>query len=93
MLRRNFLYASLFALSFTAISCTQSTSDNQTTGLSDTAKLASDSRSELIMGLIPAENNEEMVEKFEPMRAYMEKKLKDGPKNIRSHFTKTILRC
>lgn len=75
MLRRNFLYASLFALSLTVVSCTQSTSDNQTASSSNTAKLASDSGSELIMGLIPAENNEEMVEKFEPMRAYMEKKL------------------
>lgn len=30
---------------------------------------------ELVMGLIPAENNEEMVQKFEPMRAHLEKKL------------------
>lgn len=30
---------------------------------------------ELVMGLIPAENNEEMIKTFEPMRAYMEKKL------------------
>ncbi|WP_367025721.1 phosphonate ABC transporter substrate-binding protein [Methylococcus sp. ANG] len=30
---------------------------------------------ELVMGLIPAENNEEMVQKFEPMRAYLERKL------------------
>lgn len=30
---------------------------------------------DIIMGLIPAENNEEMVAQFEPMRAYMEKKL------------------
>lgn len=29
---------------------------------------------ELVMGLIPAENNEEMVKTFEPMRAYLEKK-------------------
>ena len=28
----------------------------------------------LVMGLIPAENNEEMISKFEPMRAYLEKK-------------------
>lgn len=68
MLRRNFLYASLLALSLTVISCTQSTSDNS-------AKPDSDSRSELIMGLIPAESNEEMVEKFEPMRVYLEEKL------------------
>ena len=30
---------------------------------------------EIVMGLIPAENNEEMVQQFEPMRAYLEKKL------------------
>lgn len=30
---------------------------------------------DIVMGLIPAENNEEMVAKFEPMRAYLEKKL------------------
>ncbi|MHB1117813.1 phosphonate ABC transporter substrate-binding protein [Sideroxydans sp.] len=30
---------------------------------------------DLVMGLIPAENNEEMIKTFEPMRAYMEKKL------------------
>jgi phosphonate transport system substrate-binding protein len=29
---------------------------------------------ELVMGLIPAENNEEMVKQFEPMRAYLESK-------------------
>lgn len=30
---------------------------------------------DIIMGIIPAENNEEMIQKFEPMRAYLEKKL------------------
>jgi phosphonate transport system substrate-binding protein len=30
---------------------------------------------DIVMGLIPAENNEEMVQTFEPMRAYLEKKL------------------
>jgi phosphonate transport system substrate-binding protein len=30
---------------------------------------------ELVLGLIPAENNEEMIAKFEPMRAYLEQKL------------------
>jgi phosphonate transport system substrate-binding protein len=30
---------------------------------------------DIVMGLIPAENNEEMVQKFEPMRAQLEKKL------------------
>jgi phosphonate transport system substrate-binding protein len=29
---------------------------------------------DLVMGLIPAENNEEMIQKFEPMRALLEKK-------------------
>lgn len=29
---------------------------------------------DLIMGLIPAENNEEMIKQFEPMRAYLESK-------------------
>ncbi|MCK4488105.1 MAG: phosphate/phosphite/phosphonate ABC transporter substrate-binding protein, partial [Desulfobacterales bacterium] len=29
----------------------------------------------LRMGLIPAENNEEMIHRFEPMRAYLEKKI------------------
>lgn len=29
----------------------------------------------IIMGLIPAENNEEMIQKFEPMRVHLEKKL------------------
>lgn len=28
---------------------------------------------DLVMGLIPAESNEEMIKKFEPMRAYLEK--------------------
>lgn len=30
---------------------------------------------DIVMGLIPAENNQEMIQKFEPMRAYLEKKL------------------
>ena len=30
---------------------------------------------EITMGLIPAENTEEMIKKFEPMRVYLEKKL------------------
>lgn len=30
---------------------------------------------DIVMGLIPAENNEEMVQKFEPMRVHLEKKL------------------
>jgi len=29
----------------------------------------------LVMGLIPAESNEEMVQRFEPMRAYLEKEI------------------
>lgn len=30
---------------------------------------------DIVMGLIPAENNEEMIQKFEPMRQHLEKKL------------------
>ena len=30
---------------------------------------------DITMGLIPAESNDEMIQKFEPMRAYLEKKL------------------
>mgnify|MGYP001587697376 CR=1 FL=1 len=30
---------------------------------------------DLVMGLIPAESNEEMIQKFEPMRVHLEKKL------------------
>ncbi len=30
---------------------------------------------DIVMGLIPAENNEEMIQKFEPMRVHLEKKL------------------
>lgn len=30
---------------------------------------------DIVMGLIPAESNDEMIQKFEPMRAYLEKKL------------------
>ncbi|MFH2122105.1 MAG: phosphonate ABC transporter substrate-binding protein [Pseudomonadota bacterium] len=36
-----------------------------------TSALAKD----IVMGLIPAENNEEMIQTFEPMRIYLEKKL------------------
>ncbi len=37
--------------------------------------LAPAAQAEITMGLIPAENVEEMAKKFEPMRAYLEKKL------------------
>lgn len=40
-------------------------------GLASTTTMARD----IVMGLIPAENNEEMIEAFEPMRAQLEKKL------------------
>lgn len=43
-------------------------------GLGLIASSAASAR-DIVMGLIPAENNEEMVQKFEPMRAYLEKKL------------------
>ncbi|GAB4238850.1 MAG: phosphate/phosphite/phosphonate ABC transporter substrate-binding protein [Stanieria sp.] len=39
------------------------------------SSIAQGDNSEIIMGLIPAENNEEMAQQFEPMRAYLENKL------------------
>jgi len=76
MFRRKFFLASLFVLSIAVVSCTQGTENTQTSS-SLTASAGQDtaSRKEIVMGLIPAENNEEMIEKFEPMRAYLEKQL------------------
>lgn len=42
---------------------------------STAAPAAASMPNELILGLIPAENNEEMIAKFEPMRAHLEQKL------------------
>lgn len=35
---------------------------------------AAEAQARLVMGLIPAESNEEMIERFEPMREYLEEK-------------------
>jgi len=70
MFRRQFLLAALFSLSLAAVSCTSSAQKAQTSG-----SPAATPGKEIVLGLIPAENNEEMLEKFEPMRAYLEKKL------------------
>lgn len=43
-------------------------------GAALTARAKEDARA-LTIGLIPAENNEEMIQKFEPMRVYLEKAL------------------
>ena len=40
-----------------------------------TLTAASAQARDIVMGLIPAENNEEMIQKFEPMRLHLEKKL------------------
>lgn len=63
MFRRNFLLASLFSLSLAAVACFQGGNG------------AGPANNELVMGLIPAENSEEMIEKFEPMRAHLEQEL------------------
>ena len=61
MLRRNFVLASLFSLSLTMAACTQNGP-----GTSENA---------LKMGLIPAENNEEVAAQFEGVRKDLEEQL------------------
>lgn len=61
MLRRKFLLASLFSLSLAIVACTQDASN-----VSENA---------LIMGLIPAENNEEVAAQFEGVRKDLEVQL------------------
>lgn len=75
MSRRRFLLAALFSLSIATVSCTSSAQKAQTSGSTAATPVSQNTSKEIIMGLIPAENNEEMLEKFEPMRAYLEKKL------------------
>jgi phosphonate transport system substrate-binding protein len=53
---------------------TASTSQKQSQA-QPVAATSSAPKSEIVMGLIPAENNQEMAQKFEPMRAYLEKQL------------------
>lgn len=61
MLRRNFVMASLFSLSLTMVACAQNA--------------PSTSEDALVMGLIPAENNEEVAAQFEGVRKDLEEQL------------------
>ncbi len=67
MHRRNLLTALLILLPVLT-ACQELTSSSNSATTSGTKK-------EIIMGLIPAENREEIEKQFEPMRAYLEKKL------------------
>ncbi|MBW4475084.1 MAG: phosphonate ABC transporter substrate-binding protein [Stenomitos rutilans HA7619-LM2] len=84
MLRRNVLTTALVLLP-SLVACNQASNQGNTSQQSPSAVPASAQRpstsacpsgkSEIIMGLIPAENNQEMAQKFEPMRAYIEQKV------------------
>ena len=70
MLRRQLLLGALVLLPlFGGCGNNSQTSENSSQVASSAAK------SEIIMGLIPAEDNEEMLAKFEPMRAHLEEKI------------------
>ncbi len=72
MYRRKLLTTLLILLPVLG-ACSQSSNNNT---LNESGKsVSADIKKEIVMGLIPAESNEEMVEKFEPMRIYLEKKL------------------
>ncbi|AHJ27096.1 phosphonate ABC transporter substrate-binding protein [Nodularia spumigena CS-584] len=67
--RRNPLLLGIAVVLIGAISsCALLNSNSQKENLADNDK-------EIVLGLIPAESNEEVVAQFEPMRAYMEKKI------------------
>ena len=72
MYRRKLLTALLILLPVLA-ACSQTISKNAVD--SSGQSVSADTKKEIVMGLIPAESNEEMIEKFEPMRVYLEKKL------------------
>lgn len=72
MYRRKLLTALLILLPVLG-ACSQTIGEN--TESSSGQSVSADAKKEIVMGLIPAESNEEMIEKFEPMRAYLEKKL------------------
>ena len=72
MYRRKLLTALLILLPVLG-ACSQTI--NRNTEITLDNSVSADAKKELVMGLIPAESNEEMIEKFEPMRAYLEKKL------------------
>ena len=73
MYRRKLLTALLILLPVLG-ACSQIISKNAVD--SSSQSVSADGKKEIVMGLIPAESNEEMIEKFEPMRVYLEKKLK-----------------
>ncbi len=70
MLRRQLLLGALVLLPLFG-GCT----NNSQTSENSSQVASSASKSEIIMGLIPAEDNEEMLAKFEPMRAHLEEKI------------------
>lgn len=77
MLRRKFLITILALVPlFGACSSQVGTQGTASTSPGQSAAATSSAeKSEIVMGIIPAENNQEMAQKFEPMRAYLEKKL------------------
>lgn len=77
MYRRKLLTALLILLPVLG-ACSQTI--NRNTEITLDNSVSADAKKELVMGLIPAESNEEMIEKFEPMRAYLEKKLERSVK-------------
>ena len=77
MLRRKLLTTILVLIPVLGACSSQvSTQGTASTTQGESAAPASSAeKSEIVMGLIPAENNQEMAQKFEPMRAYLEKQL------------------
>jgi phosphonate transport system substrate-binding protein len=79
MLRRKFLIIAAL-LPLLAACHTQADSKGVISDTTDAKQLSAaesafGEKSAIIMGLIPAENNQEMARKFEPMRSYLQKKL------------------
>lgn len=75
MLRQKVLTALITGLSMAAIA-TQINHNSPYSEMAETiTPVAMAQNRPLVMGLIPAENNEEMLKRFEPMRAYLEKEL------------------
>ena len=72
MYRRKLLTALLILLPVLG-ACNQVSSKN--TKGSHNQSFSTESKKEIVMGLIPIENNEETIEKFEPMRVFLEKRL------------------
>ncbi|MEO0970779.1 MAG: phosphonate ABC transporter substrate-binding protein [Cyanobacteria bacterium J06639_18] len=72
MYRRKLLTALLILLPVLG-ACNQISSKN--TKGSHNQSFSTESKKEIVMGLIPIENNEETIEKFEPMRIFLEKRL------------------